>query len=167
MRKLIQLPYLVTILLVVLVIAPFGLLYVPESLIDGTLSIFSLVWGFSVPEFGSMYFGFHMIPMMWRFMFVLSVFRFPFAYIVLRYWRGLAARRTFYSMGVVSFVPLLVYPVWYSYITGLPYRPFFIPLPFLLIVGLVLKRIMVTETQEERDTKRRPEVNLNHFSLES
>lgn len=155
MRKPIQTPYLVAVLLVVLLIAPFGLLYVPESPIDGSLSIFSLVWGFHIREFMSNYFGFHTILLEWQFVFVLSVFRFPFAYVVLRYWRGLAARRTFYFMGVVSFLPLLVYPIWYSYNIGLPYRPFFIPLPFLLIVGFVLKRIMVTEIQEDRDTKRR------------
>jgi len=137
-------------LLVVLLIAPFGLLYVPETMINGFLWIFSLVWGFHAIEFQSPYFGFHEIPMQWGIVVFLSVFRFPFAYIVLRYWRGLAGRRTFYSMGVVSFLPFLVYPVWYSYMTGLPYT-LFIPVPFLLIVGLVLKRIMVTETQEDRD----------------
>ena len=152
MRKPIQLPYLVAMLLVVLLIAPFGLHYVSESVIDGSLWIFSLVWGFHIREFMSNYFGFHTILLEWQFVFVLSVFRFPFAYIVLRYWRGLAAKRTFYSMGVVSFLPLLVYPVWYSYRTGFSYSPF-IPIPFLLIVGIILKRIMVTETQKDRDTK--------------
>ncbi|MGY5855034.1 MAG: hypothetical protein RTS72_00440 [Candidatus Thorarchaeota archaeon] len=148
MRKPIQLPYLVAVLLVVLLIAPFGLVYVPWSVIDGSLWIFSLVWSFHIRTAEMNYFGFHQFLPEWQFVFVLSIFRFPFAYIVLRYWRGLASKRVFYSMGVVSFLPILVYPVWYSYISGYPYWPL-IPLPILLIVGMVLKQIMVTETQEE------------------
>ena len=148
MRKPIQLPYLVALLLVVILFAPFGLFCIPETMINGYLGIFSLVWGFSVQEFGSAYFVFYSISPEWGFIFVLSIFRFPYAYIVLRYWRGLASKRAFYSMGVVSFLPLLVYPIWYSFTVGLPYWPF-IPLPILMIVGMVLKRIVVTETQEE------------------
>lgn len=161
MHRQIQLPYSGAMLIVFLLIAPFGLLYVPETMTNGFLWIFSLVWGLRASEFQSPYFECHEIPMEWGFVFLLSAFRFPFAYIVLRYWRGLTARRTFYSMGVMSFLPLLVYPGWYSSITGLPYTPF-IPVPFLLIVGVVLKRIMVTKSQEVRDTKRRPELHPSH-----
>ena len=115
-------------------LAPSGLIYVsfPWS---GPPAFWvpALLWAFSISDM-SLYFGFP--PMPWLPV-LLSAFYIPFAYMVVRCCQGQATKRATYLMGILGMLPFPIFGIWYSYVTGIP-DFLFVPLPVLLIVGLVL-----------------------------
>ncbi len=115
-------------------LAPSGLIYISPPMTNPPVFwILALLWDFRVSDM-SLYFGFY--PMPWLPV-LFSAFHIPFAYMVVRCCQGQATKRATYLMGILGMLPFPIFGIWYSYVTGIP-DFLFVPLPVLLIVGLVL-----------------------------
>ncbi len=115
-------------------LAPFGLIYISFPMMGPPVFwVLALLWGFSISDM-SLYFGFY--PMPWLPV-LFSAFYIPFAYMVVRCCQGQATKRATYLMGILGMLPFPIFGIWYSYVTGI-LRVLFVPLPVLLLVGLVL-----------------------------
>ena len=115
-------------------LAPSGLIYIAFPMTLPTFFwVVALLWGLRVYDM-SLYLGFP--PMPWLPV-LSSAFYIPFAYMVVRCCQGQATKRATYLMGILGVLPVPIYGIWYSYVTGIT-DVLFVPLPVLLIVGLVL-----------------------------
>ncbi len=115
-------------------LVPFGLFYIELPMtVDGYLWVVAFLWSFSVHDM-TLHLGSG--PMPW--LPVLSfLFYIPFVYLVVRCCQGQATKRSTYLTGILGVLPFPIYGIWFSYLTGIP-NVLFVPLPVLLIVGLVL-----------------------------
>ena len=115
-------------------LAPSGLIYIAFPMTLPTFFwVVAFLWSFSVHDMG-LHLGFY--PMPWL-PILFSAFYIPFAYMVVRYCQGQATKRATYLTGILGVMPFPIYGIWYSYVTGI-LCVLFVPLPVLLIVGLVL-----------------------------